>query len=300
MVGAISSPAKQGISFNDVRAQLLSDPYTGPLPHYKVTIGTMFKGGQNLLRRDSISLLYRDEDLVPPFQKLVNPLGICFFGKWRITEDLGYTGVFRAGTEYLVVVRCSNLMTNTDRGTRRSFCIAGKIFPTLDPNEVVKPVNVVTIDTLTGTFLDRFTDTAITNEPGQPLNFGLLGMLLVVLNSVWVFSRVDSTPTHRPLDALIAQGLKPNEIPKGPWWIQFLGAKDIGRSDAVDFRDELRLKNYKDGRLRFDISAAEKTTSGQRPWRRIGEIDLNEEVCSYSGDHRIRFHHEPNRKEPPS
>src|SRR5258708_23037803 len=171
---ADSAPATYtGSRFSDVRAQLLSDPYT-VLPHHTVTIGSMFNAGKNLLKQDGFSLVDRDADLVPPMQKLLHGVGICLFGKWKITEETGYTSCFRKGVEYLIVVRCSTLLSHTDRGTRRGFGLAGKIFPTLDPGEVVRAANFITIDDLAGTFANRFTDVALTNQPPIGLNLGMI------------------------------------------------------------------------------------------------------------------------------
>jgi hypothetical protein len=288
-----------GSRFNEVRAQLLSDPYT-VLPHHKITIGSMFKAGKNLLKSDSFSLVDRDADLVPPMQKLLHGVAICLFGRWTITEDTGYTGCFRGGANYLIVVRCSTLMSATDRGMRRGFGVAGKIFPTLDPNEVVKTANFITIDNLGGTFANHFTDVALTNQPPFGLNLGMIPMALVLANVFYVFNRADTQPDYRPIYALSETGLGLGETAKGPKWMQITTEDGIGKSDAVDFRDELRVANYKNGKLRFVISAAdEKSAKGDRLWRRIGIIELTEDVCSQSGDHRIRFRHSPNRGHAP-
>ena len=70
----------------------------------------------------------------------------------------------------------------------------------------------------------------------------------------------------------------------------------IGQCDAIDFRDELRVANYKNGRLRLSIAvASEKSAAGERLWRRVGTIELTEDTCSRSGDERLRFRHPPNR-----
>lgn len=285
-----------GSRFVEVRAQILSDPYS-VLPHHQVTIGSMFRKGINLLKQDSITLVDRDADLVPPMQKLFHAVGICFFGRWKITEDTGYTGCFRGGADHLIVVRCSTLLGQTHRGTRRGFGMAGKIFPTLDPGELVRTANFVCIDTLGGTFAERFANVALTNEPALGVNLGLLRYLLVVLNGVRVFTAVGApNPTHRPLDELTEYGLAAGQAPRGPKWIQVKVEDGIGRSDAPDFRDELRVANYKDARLCFSVAVASETSpAGDRLWRRIGVVELTEDVCSASGDHRIRFHHPPNR-----
>lgn len=297
MVNLDTSGTYEGSRFSEVRAQLLSDPYT-TLPYHKVTIGSMFEAGKNLLLSDSKWLISQGHDLVPPFQKLLNPVGICFFGRWRITEETPYTGCFRTGVEHLIIVRCSNQMTTTDRGTRRGFGFAGKIFPTLDPGERVKTVNFICIDNLGGTFAERYTDVALTNEPPLGLNFGMIPFAFVAANVVQVFNRVDQPPNYRPLYQLSQQGLQPGETARGPKWIQITTDPSVGKSDAVDFRDELRLKNYKEGVLRFIVSGADREEKGERLWRRLGVIEVNEEACSASGDRRLRFHHNPNRGHP--
>lgn len=288
----------RGSRFSDVRAQLLSDRYTA-LPRPTTTISSMFKGWTNILRLDSLRRLKSEEDLEPPRPKLLHRAGICMFGRWKITEDTGYTGCFRSGTDHLIVVRCSTLLGQTNRGSRRGFAVAGKIFPTLDPDELVKTANFITIDTLGGTLADRFTDVALTNEPPLGVNAGLIRDVLVVANVVFVFNAVDSTPSFRPLTGLTERGLRAGETPKGPKWMQLTTEEGIGKSDAADFRDELRVANYQNGRLRFTISVATETSpAGDRLWRRIGVIELTEDVCSKSGDERIRFQHVPNRPQP--
>lgn len=298
--GTTESPGTyQGSRFSDVRAQLLSDPYT-TLPYHKVTIGTMFEAGKNLLLRESKWILQRQEDLVPPFQKLLNPVAICLFGRWRITEETPYTGCLKTGAEHLIIVRCSNQMTTTDRGTRRGFGFAGKIFPTLDPQERVRTVNFIGIDNLSGTFVEHYTDVAFTNEP--PFGFvpALLPYALVAANILFVFNIVDQPSNYRPIHQLYEHGLAPGETPRGPKWIQITADPGIGKSDEVDFRDELRPSSYPDGVLRFFVAAAEAVKRKKdRVWRRIGVIELDEGVCSESGDHRLRFHHDRNKGHAP-
>jgi hypothetical protein len=296
--GAAAADEKQtpyvGSRFRDVRAQLLSDPYT-VLPIRKVSFLSMFKMGKNLLMQDAISLIDKDADLVPPMDKLLHRVGICFFGRWTITEETPYTGCFRTGVQYLIVVRCSTLLSHTDRGDRRGFGFAGKIFPTLDPDEVVKTANFITIDDLGGTLAPRYTDVALTNQPPFGLNFSMLSLFFSLANVVYVFQRTDSVPDYRPLYELSETGLRQGETPLGPKWLQISATPGIGKYDAIDFRDELRVDNYKDSKLSFDISVATEEVSKQRQWKRIGNIVLNEHVCSESGDHRIRFRHLPNR-----
>jgi hypothetical protein len=299
VVAADNASTYKGSRFSDVRAQLLSDPYT-VLPRPQVSIWSMFKAFKNILMQDCITLVDREADIVPPMQKLLHGAGICFFGRWTITEETSYTGCLRSGSDYLIVVRCSTLLSHTDQGARRGFGFAGKIFPTLDPNELVKTANFVCIDNLGGTFA-RYKDVALANEPVLGANLGLLAYPLAIINGLYCFRRAVTTPMYRPLYALTETGLRPGEAAKGPKWLQITAEEGIVNSDAIDFRDELRLCNCKDARLRFNISVAdERAPSGERLLRRIGVIELTEDVCSFSGDHRIRFRHIPSRGPAPA
>ena len=290
----------QGSRFRDVRAQLLSDPYQ-VLPPGRTRIGDEFKAWKNLLFSDSITRVDTQDDLVPPHPKLLHSVGICMFGRWTITEDTGYTGCFRRGADHLIVVRCSTLLSHTDRGTRRGFGLAGKIFPTVDPDELVKTGNFICIDNLGGTFADRFADVALTNEPPLGVNPGLIPFAFVVLNVVYCFQRADSVPQYRPIAPLSERGLAPGETPKAPKWLQVAVEDGTVKCDAVDFRDELRVVNYKDRRLRFSISVASETSpAGERLFRRVGTIEVTEDVCSVSADQRLRFQHTPNRGHTPA
>ena len=285
----------KGSRFREVRAQMLFDPYP-VLPPGRTRIGDEFKAWKNLLFRDSTTRVDSQDDLVPPHPKLLHSVGICFFGRWTITEDTGFTGCFRGGADHLIVVRCSTLLSHTDRGTRRGFGLAGKIFPTLDPDELVKTANFICIDNLGGTFADRFADVALTNEPPLGVNVGLIPFAFVVLNVIYCFQRSDAAPQYRPIASLAERGLAPGETPKAPKWLQVAVEEGTGKVDAVDFREELRLANYKDGRLRFSIAVAtEKSPAGERLFRRIGTIEVTEDVCSQSVDQCLRFQHTPNR-----
>jgi hypothetical protein len=70
-----------------------------------------------------------------------------------------------------------------------------------------------------------------------------------------------------------------------------------GQSEEEDFRNELKVENYVNKTLRFNVSAASnRLLSGDRDWRYLGHIDLTESVASESCDHRLVFQH-PKLKE---
>jgi hypothetical protein len=66
------------------------------------------------------------------FRRLVHPNGICLTGLWQITQDTGYSGYFRNGSQALIVGRYSTCCRETRRGHVRSLSLVGKLFPTAD------------------------------------------------------------------------------------------------------------------------------------------------------------------------
>lgn len=291
----------EGSTFQEVRDVIFSDPYD-TYPHEKANIRSMFKGLTNLMVRDCQAILADRNDIVPWYQKLVHSTGICLTGTWEITEDSDYTGVFKPGTEALIIVRCSSLLgrSRRTRSIRRGFAFAGKIFPTMDPHEKVKTANVIAIDALGGTRAYRFTDEKLSNEPAVGANLTLLRFPLAAINALYAFTSTTNVPMYRPLTALGEAGLAEGEVAKTPRWLQIEHAPGNGKSDASDLRDELNVKNYDGGVLRFLVSVAEEEKKGERLYRKIGEIALDESVVSDSGDHRIRFWHQmnPGKKKP--
>ncbi len=288
--------AYEGSTFREVRDLAFSDPYTAGYPSRKATLRSQFEGCKNLLWRDNQTLLTDRSDVVPYFDKLLHPSGICFGGTWRITEDSEYTGLFARGTEALILVRCSAPLgrTTSARARYRGFGLAGKIFPTMDPDERVDTANFVLIDVLGGSKAARFTDQRLTNEPALGINASLLKIVGVVVHTVVTFQLIDKKPTHRTLADLAGVGVAPGAA-RAPHWMQTHHESANGQSDEPDLRDELKLEHYADGVLRFVVSVAPDDPDGVRRFRPIGEIVLDECVVSASGDHRIRFYHRPNR-----
>jgi hypothetical protein len=81
-----------------------------------------------------------------------------------------------------------------------------------------------------------------------------------------------------------------------PRWLLVTGAADVPRVGAQDFRDELRVEHYPRG-LRFDILVADVGTRlGSKQWRKIGKIEIIDDVTSDACDHRLHFSHPPFRR----
>src|SRR5262245_18892381 len=109
-----------GSTFREVRDQVFSDPYK-TLPSYTITLGTLYSGVQNALLLACRRALTEEHDIVDRFQRLVHPLGIALTGRWQMTEDSPYSGLFRPGTETLLVARCSVLLYKTLQDQYRGF-----------------------------------------------------------------------------------------------------------------------------------------------------------------------------------
>jgi hypothetical protein len=286
-----SNGSYHGSTFADVRDQVFSDPYPA-LPEYTITLGTFYKGLSNLILHASQRRVEEFSDLNPRFQKLIHPKGIALAGTWRITEESPWSGYFAQGSQGLIIVRCSVLLYKTRQGQNRGFGFAGKIFPTMDPNKRVKTGNFVTIDVLAGTKTKYYTDASLTNAPPLGFNLDLLSSFGVITAGTAAFIRADVRPFTRPIYPVAELGVPPGGAVESPKWMMVRAWPGSGRVDRVDFRDELRVENYANGTLRFNISAASgRLPSGERNWRYLGHIELTESIVSDSADHRLVFHH---------
>jgi hypothetical protein len=281
----------RGSTFKEVRDQVFSDPYS-TLPDHRISLASFYKRLKNLILQDSRRRVIEQADIVPYFQKLVHPNGIAMTGTWNITETSPYSGYFRHGAKGLIVVRCSTLLSQTNQGEHRGFGFAGKIFPTMDPNEMVKTGSFVTIDVLAGTLARYYTDVALTNAPAIGFNLELITLLGALIGGTAAFILADLNPISRPIYPVAELGLRQGEAVKCPKWMMIRASPGTPHVDRADFRDELDLRNYPSHKLRFDISvAADRLPTLERDWRHLGHIELTESVASASCDHRLVFKH---------
>jgi hypothetical protein len=281
----------RGSTFSEVRDQVWSDPYTA-LPSYEITLASFYGGLRNLLLKACRRALTEKRDLVEPFQRLVHPLGVALAGTWKMTRPSPYTGLFRPGTEALILCRGSVLLYKTLQGQFRGFALAGKIFPTLDREERVETVDFFTIDVLAGTLARFFTEVELSNEPPLGFNSDVLKLFWVVTATFASFIIANFNPVFRPVTEVAEHGLAAGEAARSPHWMMVRGWGGSGRVDTPDFRDELRVEGYRDGQLVFDVFGADgKLPSGERDYQQLGEIVLTESVTSASTDHRLKFRH---------
>lgn len=296
--------AQAGSSFNEVR-DVIMNPHpvatdadalaeisvyqSGKLPQYQVTTERFVSHGVNLLKEAAIKTVTDRVDYYPRIDKLIHSNGICFTGEWKITESNPYSGYFKAGSNGLMIARTSVATSNTRAGEKRGFGFAGKLFPTNDPDQTVETANFFTVDVLTGTVVDHFQDTALTNEPPVGFEWSLLDMLFKLSKAL---SAADKSPTFRPLYEISEAGLTPQEVAKTPHWIMIRPSPNNHRVDEIDFRDELNISKHHPKGLEMEIHVSDSTKDPQaKDWSKIGQIHLTESVVSYGCDRQLHFHH---------
>lgn len=282
--GAAESPADRraaimgyrGMSFNDCKAAAWAGPYDGELPNHRgLTPGRMVEFFNHSARN-----LIDHRDVIPHFDKLIHSNGICYSGVWRIHADSPYTGYFAKGSVGLLIARGSVAGAQLNAGQRRAYGIAGKIYPTMDPDEVVKPANFVTVTTLSGDKRQHIADYEPTNRPRVGLDPGA--------NFVnrGLFRLVDTRPGWRQLHWVSTLGVPYDGEVVTPDLLMLKVAPGTPRVDAKDFRDELRLEHYPGGRMVYTINVK---MLDDREWAEIGTIEFDDYALSDGGDKRLHF-----------
>ena len=294
---AVEPSEYNGTRFSRVWEQVVEDPYLS-LPQYKVSARKFFDGFTNLLLENSKRTIDDKNDLLPYFDKLLHPNGICLKGTWNITQDSPYTGYFSKNSRALIIARASTALSNTQTGTNRAFGFAGKIYPTVDENHqsLLKTANFFTIEDLGGNRRDYFLDAKNTNDIIK-ISPSLTAFMqsLVGVHAAFAFPASESstikTALIRELYPIAELGLMDNQASVAPIWMRILGADDMPRIDTDDFRHELDIVHYPDG-LRFTIEVASVGSRfGNKNWLNIGYIELSESIVSSSCDHRLHFSH---------
>lgn len=302
---AYSQAEYKGSSFNEVMGVISNNTKTplngdekkewdvyqrGELPQYRVSKSRFFEEGVNLLFKSAVRTTTEKFDWYPRLTKLVHPNGICVAGKWNITEESLYTGYFAKGKSGLFVGRVSVALSETEQGYYRGFGLAGKIFPTLDPNEVVKTANFFSIDDLGGTNADHFTDTALTNEPDATARFSLIGLLLAANSAL---GRADKNPGFRPLYPISELDLRTGESAVTPRWFKLEADPMTSKVNEADFRNELNFEKYYPNGMKINIFVSDvtKNRKTQIGWSKLGHIQLDKSMVTYGCDRQVHFAH---------
>jgi hypothetical protein len=264
-----------GSTFNEVKAVAFSGPYAELPYHRGLRPGRFVK-----FFNDSARNLIDRRDILPWYDKLIHANGICHTGTWRIDTDSPYTGYFARGAEGLLITRASVAGNRLNARHRRAFGIAGKVYPTMDPDRKVMPGNFVTVTKLSGTRREHITDYAPTNMPRVGLDPGAN-----LVNRV-IFRLMDTRPGWRQLHPLSTLGVPRNGDVVTPDLMMLEVADGTPKVDADDFRDELRIDHYPNRRLVYTVNVK---NFEDRAWARIGSIELSDDAVAEGGDKRLHF-----------
>jgi hypothetical protein len=292
----------EGTTFSEVWDDIASDPYE-VLPQYEVTLERMFDHvgwfPVNRILEASKRTLENSEDLYPIGVKLVHANGVCLAGTWNITEDNPYTGYFRPGSIGLIIVRASTLLSDTTRGSYRAFGVAGKIFPTTNPNhtDALRSANFFALDSAAGTLAESFLDVGLQNDLlSLMINKDFIKASPALAATFEAFIRAERAlnplqAAERQLYPVAELGETDLSAVNTPRWIQIAASPEIPRVDETDFRDELDIDNYPGG-LQFDVFVSDTNTRlEEKEWTRIGHIDITDSVASEGCDTRLHFPH---------
>jgi hypothetical protein len=283
------SAVYNGSNALDVWNTLEKSPYK-ELPTRTVGFFDLFDGLKNLIERDANRTLNKNEDILPEFKKLAHPNGVCLKGVWNITEENPYSGLFRKNQSAIIIARASTALSETTKDHLRGFGLAGKLFPTLNENEIVKTANFFLIDDLGGTKAAHYTDVEMTNEPKVSKTIAVLANIQYALTLAATFGKVDANPGIRQVYEIAESTKLEDEKIVSPKWMMVKSSAKQFKVNAADFRDEL-AQTLNRGNLLMDIYVANKETSKGKNWKIIGQIKFTNSIASNACDTKLHFHH---------
>ncbi len=294
---SVTANSYDGSRVSDVWQVVRTGEYT-ELPHRKVTFGSFYEWGVNKLKAAALRTITVQDDILPPFTKLLHANGVCLKGKWIIDRENPYSGYFRQGSDGVIIARSSVALSATTKGNYRAFGMAGKIYPTtnFDHEELLRPANFFVIDDLAGTLAPQYTQTEMTNEPNVSVRVGDVFLAPIALAASKAFGAADKNPGIRQLYEISELGEEDTSISKTPTWMKISASPTTPNIDLLDFRTELAGQIYAYGKVEFDIAVADDTNFlGDKNWQEIGKIIFDEAIISEGCDFQLHFHHPPFR-----
>lgn len=257
------------------------------LPQYAMSLSSVFSGGSATLERDAKRTINERFDYYDRIAKLLHPNAVCVTGEWQMDANTPYSGLFSSNSKALFVGRISVAMQNTTSADKRGFGFAGKIFPTMNPDQPVETVNFFTVDVLMGDHTKHFLDTATTNQPALGFSLSLIRLGFKIFKTL---TKADDNPGFRPITPIAKVGALQVNSPK---WIRLSADSKLVRNDEPDFRDEVVKALEQNGKLIFNIDVS--TTTGDRNaakgWSHIGRLVIDQAEVSYGCDRRLHFAH---------
>lgn len=287
--------------YEEVRAAVFADPYT-TLPRYRVERARFGTGGDvsgNHLYQAARRTLTQPGDLLEfeTGQKLFQPNGICFDGRWEMDAGSPYTGSLGADTSVPAIVRASVMLDGTRRADKRAFGLAVKLFVPADA-EPRRTVNLLVMESMGGRYLDHVTEAVLDNEPrlgGLP-PWRSLATVLRIRRDLERARRDTGDPRpsirYQPIAGLAATPKGAGATTRAPHWLRLRVSPGTVAVEADDFRDELNLAGYPGGRLTYLVEAAEAAPRKREArWMRLGRLTLLASVVSATCDRRLHFSH---------
>jgi len=304
-----SAQTEEGLASGNTRYQSLKDivfsqPYQ-KLPYYKVTkalFKNKDKNAESHLLQDAKRTLSDSRDLLSPErgQKLLQANGICYAGEWRINQDSEFSGLYKADTQVPIIARASSSFSGTKQKERRAFGIAVKLLP----NDLgdSPSLNVFTLHSVGGVKTKHLLDLAVDNEPplGRIPRFQDISTALKLKKDLLKADKdagsVKPSVTFRSVAALASYKENTLTAPAiSPRWVRFSAANDA-RVDREDFRDELRVENYENNQLIYQIEVGDnpKLKKSKAQWQTIGQLVFTESITSKACDTQLHFAHPKN------
>ncbi len=278
------------------------------LPRYEVTRRSFegsSGGGTAGLAEDAKRTLSSHDDLLGPERgpKLLQANGICFAGYWEISEQSGYTGVFELGRRVPVIARASTIFSGTRQSERRSFGMAVKLLP--DDLGDAPSLSVFSSHSAGGVTQPYMLDLSMDNEPplGRIPSWRdirtALKLKSILLKADGQAGSDKPSITYRGVAALGQYNVQGSG--RSPHWIRFSpGTQE--RIDREDFRDELRVENYRGNQLVYNIDVGDqadvldkaKKKKSSALWQTIGKLVFTESITSRVCDTQLHFPHPKN------
>jgi len=310
-----------GSRYADTRDAIFANPYPRPYPIFPVTLGSLLRGvlpfgkpwqflaaAHRVVRSDA-DLRWGPDG--KGYRRLVHASGICMTGTWEITEETPYTGYFARGSRGVMIARYSVSATEPRRGHTRSLAMAGRIWPTSDPNDPRKlpSASFITQEDIGGAKSWSINQAVLRNAPNVTASRRGTGVPAFLVTGV-VLALTDKQTTQRQVYEIAELGKAAGEPTRAPEFMQFLvdPVQPEIPGDDLDFRDEIMAQIYDTpGRsLTFHIETSD-TGESHGPdflkrrkivnWRRIGTMRFDAAAVSYNGDHVFHPNHPPWRKD---
>jgi hypothetical protein len=281
-------------SVNEIWDLIKEMPYDNAnLPVAEVTLESFYNFGVDHLLASAKRTIENKSDILPHFDKLLHPNGVCLRGIWKIDSSSAYSGYFSQGARGLIIARASTTLSNTRRGRLRGFGLAGKMFPSVDADKKLQTANFFVIDNIGGTYAQNYTEVSLTNEPNliPTVSIAAFNLIQIAQAAQKALSAADINPGIRQLYPISSLGLK-SGFPKTPKWMKIQGLPSERKSTEEDFRNEIIDHIAINGVLNFVISVADETDFlGSKKWQRLGNIEFVEAIASEACDHQLHFPH---------